>query len=72
MERSVLDKVCEKVYRRYPALKDKKPKVTSQGNERFLLIFSGSGQTPDGKTIKQNVRVVIDKDGRILKTSTSR
>jgi len=72
MERSVLDKVCKQVYRRYPTLKDKKPKVTSQGNDRYLLLFSASGQTPDGKTIKQTFRVVTDNAGRILKTSTSR
>lgn len=72
MERSVLDKVCRQVYRRFPNLKDKKPKVTSQGNDRYLLLFSNSGKTPDGKTIKQTVRVVTDNTGRILKTSTSR
>lgn len=72
MERSVLDKVCSQVYRRYPALKDTKPKVTAQGNDRYLLLFTGSGQTPDGKTIKQTIRVVADNAGRILKTSTSR
>jgi hypothetical protein len=72
MERNVLDKVCQQVYRRYPNLKDKKPKVTAQGNDRYLLLFSGSGQTPDGKDIKQTIRVVTDDTGRILKTSTSR
>jgi hypothetical protein len=72
MERSVLDKVCRQVYRRFPNLKNKKPKVTSQGNDRYLLLFSSSGKTPDGKTIKQTVRVVTDNSGRILKTSTSR
>ncbi len=72
MQRNILDKVCLQVYRRFPELKNKSPKVTSQGNDRYLLIFSGSGKTPDGKTIKQNVRVVADDTGRILKTSTSR
>ena len=72
MERSVLDKVCQQVYRRYPTLNGKHPKVTSQGNDRYLLLFTGSGETPDGKTIKQIVRVVADDAGRILKTSTSR
>ncbi|MBG0788542.1 MAG: hypothetical protein H0S79_25930 [Anaerolineaceae bacterium] len=72
MERKVLDKVCQQVYRRYPNLKGKSPKVTSQGSERYLLLFTGSGETPDGKIIKQTVRVVTDDSGRILKTSTSR
>lgn len=72
MQRTILDKVCQQVYRRYPDLKNKHPKVTSQGNERYLLVFSSAGKTPDGKTIQQNVRVVADEDGHILKTSTSR
>lgn len=72
MERKILEKVCQQVYRRYPNLKGKSPKVTSQGNERYLLLFTGSGETPDGMTIKQTVRVVTDDTGRILKTSTSR
>ncbi len=72
MERSILDKVCQQVYRRYPSLKDKKPKVTAQGNDRYLLLFTGQGQTPDGKALKQTVRVVADDEGRILKTSSSR
>jgi hypothetical protein len=72
MQRSVLDKVCKQIYRRFPDLKNKQPKVTSQGNERYLLVFSNSGKTPDGKTIKHSVRVVSDEKGHILKTSTSR
>lgn len=72
MQRNVLEKVCQQIYRRFPDLKNRTPKVTSQGNERYLLIFSGSGKTPDGKTITQNVRVVADENGHILKTSTSR
>lgn len=72
MQRNVLEKVCQQVYRRFPNLKNKKPNVTSQGKDRYLLVFSGSGKTPDGKTIRQKVRVVADESGRILKTSTSR
>ena len=72
MQRTILDKVCQQVYRRFPDLKNKRPKVTSQGNERYLLVFSNSGKTPDGKTIQHNVRVVSDENGHILKTSTSR
>ena len=45
MQRTILDKVCQQVYRRYPDLKNKHPKVTSQGNERYLLVFSSAGKT---------------------------
>lgn len=72
MDKKVLDKVCSQVYRRFPPFKDEKPKVTKQGEDRYLLIFSGTGQTPDGKKIKQSIRVVASSQGRILKTSMSR
>lgn len=72
MDRSAIEKVCQKVYRRFPDLKSKRPRVSSQGNGRFLLLFSGSATTPDGMSISQTIRVVADEQGRILKTSTSR
>jgi hypothetical protein len=72
MDKKSIDKVCRSIYRKFPPLKNKSPKVSSQGEGRYLLIFSGSGKTPDGKTIHQNVRVVATEDGRIIKTSMSR
>ena len=72
MDKKVLDKVCSQVYRRFPPFKNKKPKVTKQGEGRYLLIFSGSGQAPDGQKIKQTIRVVASSQGKILKTSMSR
>lgn len=71
MEKKALDKVCREIYRKFPPLKDKKPKVSKQGNN-YLLVFSDSGHTPDGKTIQQAVRVVATEDGKIIKTSMSR
>jgi len=72
MDKQAIDKVCRSIYRRFPPLKHKSPKVSSQGSGCYLLIFSGSGKTPDGKTIQQTVRVVATEDGRIIKTSMSR
>ena len=72
MDKSVLDKVCAKVYQRFPHLHGKKPSVSRQAEGRFLLLFSGSSQTPDGKTIQQTLRVVASDEGHILKTSMSR
>jgi hypothetical protein len=72
MDKSVLDKVCTKVYRRFPSMNGKKPSVSKQAEGRYLLLFSGSNQTPDGMTIQQVLRVVTSEEGRILKTSMSR
>jgi hypothetical protein len=72
MEKKALDKVCNNIYRRFPPLKDKQPRVSKQGENHYLLIFSGSGESPDGKTIRQTIRVVATEDGKIVKTSMSR
>lgn len=72
MDKQAIDKVCRSIYRRFPPLKDKHPKVSNHGPGRYLLIFSGSGKTPDGKSIQQTVRVVATEDGRVIKTSMSR
>ncbi len=72
MEKNALDKVCRQVYRQFPPFKDKRPKITQQNEDRYLLIFSGTGAGPDGKTIQQTIRVIATGDGKILKTSMSR
>lgn len=72
MDRNTLDKICSQVYRRFPTLANKKPKVTTQGQDRYLLVFSASEKAPDGKVIHQTIRVVTTADGRIIKSSMSR
>jgi len=72
MNKKALDKVCKNIYNRFPHLKNTRPRVSKQGEDRFLLVFSGSGETPDGHKIKQTLRVVSSDDGEILKTSMSR
>ena len=72
MDKIVLDKICKIIYKQYPAIKGQIPAVSKQGNDRYLLIFSGAGKTPDGMIIQQRIRVVATEDGQIVKTSMSR
>lgn len=72
MEKSSLEKVCRKIYNRFPPLKGKRPKVSKQAGGNYLLVFSGSGKSPDGRSIQQTVRVVASGDGKIIKSSMSR
>lgn len=72
MEKKILEKVCQTIYKQFPFIEGKQPSVTSQGEDRYLLLFSNTGETPDGKNIKQTVRVVATEDGRIIKSSMSR
>ena len=72
MDKTVVEKVCRQIYKRFPPLQDKMPKVSKQAGDNYLLVFSGSGKSPDGRTIQQTVRVVASSDGKIIKTSMSR
>jgi len=72
MEEKALQKVCKKIYNSYPPMKDLQPKVSKQGEDRYLLVFSKLDRTPDGNTIQQTIRVVVSKEGKILKTSMKR
>jgi len=72
MEKAILDKLCKQIYKQFPIVKDQLPVVSKQGDERYLLVFSTSGKTPDGKTIQQKIRVVASDTGQILKTTMSR
>jgi len=72
MEKTILDKLCKQIYKQFPIVKGQTPVVSAQGSDRYLLVFSASGNTPDGQTIHQKIRVVATDTGQIIKTSMSR
>jgi len=72
MNASALQKVSEKVIRKYPKLSGKRPKVTEQSPGRYLLVYAFADELPGGKTIQQQVRVMADEEGNISKMSVSR
>jgi hypothetical protein len=76
----VTQAVCKMVYRRFPAVREVKPKVTVQrpsqeGSEEartYLLAFHSQVKLNSGKSLPYWVRVVVGRDGEIHKISTSR
>ncbi len=72
MDSRTLAAVCSKIYLRFPGLKGIAPKVQPYPGDKSLLVFKGSGQAPDGRTIPLTVRVVVGADGKIGKITTSR
>lgn len=72
MDKNALDNACRKIYQKFPTLQNKRPKILKQGDSQYLLVFTTSGKTPDGKTLEQKIRVVTDLEGRIIKTSMSK
>lgn len=66
-----LASICRQVYKKHPEVNGVLPRERAQGT-LTLLIFEGSGQTANGKTIKRIIRVVVSDEGKIVKTTTSR
>ncbi|NLF52486.1 MAG: hypothetical protein GX577_15265 [Leptolinea sp.] len=72
MEKSILTRVCQKVYSRHPEVRNTQPKITEQGEDKFLLIFTGTAFGATGKPIPRTIRAVVDSTGKIIKISSSR
>ena len=80
MDKEIVTSINNKVYRRFPELNGKAPKIQSQNtntkNARssptYLFIYSGTVRISGNKTMPRLVRVVVNEKGKILKISTSR
>lgn len=72
MDEKLLSEICRQVYQQFSILQDTIPEIRSQPGDSNLLIFSSSGLSEDGHPIPFIVRVLVNKDGKIIKTTTSR
>jgi hypothetical protein len=72
MDKHSIDQVSKHVFQRFPGLKGSRPQVKPYAGEKFLLVYSGTAKTADGKTLRQTVRVVASPDGKIVKLTASR
>jgi hypothetical protein len=81
MDSKLVDSISKQIYKRFPEVDGKKPKVRRQtsnsGNKSkstgtYLLTFQGKAKVQGGKTINRYIRVVADDEGKIIKVSTSR
>ena len=69
---NALAKICRTIYHDYPEYQDASPKVTKQGDEKYLVVFEKKVKTQDGNTLKLTLRVLADSNGKILKVSGSK
>lgn len=72
MEKQLLSSICDQIYRKFPEVSGKQPRVQQQPADQTLLIFTGSATAADGRKIARTVRVVVNQSGKIVKVSTSR
>jgi hypothetical protein len=80
MDIKLVKKISTHVYRQFPEMEGKQPKVRLQtgaaGQTRaikptYLLTYNTRLSLNGGKTISRSVRVVADPNGKIIKISTS-
>jgi hypothetical protein len=81
MNEKLIENISREVYRRFPELRGKRPRVQPFSLERsslpnaspkFLLTFQGHAITATNKSLPTVVRVVVSAQGKILKMSMSR
>jgi hypothetical protein len=72
MEPQSIAQVSKQVFQRFPDLRGSQPTIQPYAGGQFLLIFKGSAQAADGRTITQTIRVVAGADGSIKKMTASR
>lgn len=72
MEAKTLSAVSKQIYAKFPEVRGAKPKVTEYGDNQYLIIFQGMAMSSNGKPIPRTVRAVVNEEGKIIKTTTSR
>ncbi len=84
MDPKLILQISKIVYKRFPEVEGKKPRVRKQAqtngarpkkkadSQTYLLTFQGQGQGPGGRKIPRLIRVVANSNGKIIKMSTSR
>ena len=80
MDQKLVNTISKQVYRRFPDVNEKKPKVRKQtaigkspnSKTTYLLTYHGKVKAQGGKIINCYVRVVADANGKIIKMSSSR
>jgi len=80
MNQKTIQDISQEVYRRFPEVRGKKPKVRAIALPKSrsiarstvsLLTFQVQAVTSSGKTMPYYVRVVANEQGRILKITMS-
>jgi len=84
MDSKIIQSISQEVYRRFPDLRGRSPRVQTRRStaarpglrllgraETFLLVYQGTKKTSTGKALPYSVRVVVDGSGNILKISMS-
>ncbi len=79
MDKNTLSSIMNLVYKNYPDFQGIQPSVQPQENNSaiktpsklFILIFKTKVNSSNDKSIQKYLRITVDEQGKILKTSIS-
>lgn len=81
MNQDIIKTINQVVYRRFPEVKGKKPKIqllklsgtrSAENEKKYLLVYGSQANLSDHQILSRLVRVVATEDGRIVKITTSK
>jgi hypothetical protein len=72
MDADLKKKVEQQIQKKFPEVAGVKPTVSSRPDNQYLFVFNAKAKMADGKTFTHTIRVVVNDQGKILKTTTSR
>ncbi len=72
MDQAIIDKICAGIYVKHPEMRGVKPKISKRDDNHFLMLFKQTKKTSTGMDLTEIVRVTVDEQGKVLKTSSSR
>jgi hypothetical protein len=80
MKSRIVSKISKTVYQQFPEMRGVSPRIEEKTNSRsktpnntnYKLTFNSVGVDPLGRKTPKWVRVTANKNGKILKLSTSR
>lgn len=65
-------KILSEVIRRFPDMAGVEPSISSLPNANRLFTFKARQSAEDGSSISTIVKITVDKEGNLLKVTTSR
>lgn len=72
MAREAETKVREYMKAHYPEMKGVRPQIDRGKDGRTVFTYRNERPLPDGKSLKQVIRVTADASGRVVKVAASR
>ena len=79
MNQKIINQISKSVYKQFPEVRGTRPKIKQQPQAKalkvdpnYVLTYRTMASLGNGKRIPRQVRVVANRNGKIIRISTSR